>query len=146
MVDTRDLKSLAGNSVPVRVRSPAPPLGTNFDTIGITIGVQFFYSFNGLRDAVLETGNKIMFHDTFVLFWQRSCCPIFCTFKTLNQRSLYQTENPTPHRRRQLIACGDFFGLHGVTGTKSFLQHSALHVPQKPVFFYFPKIEKFSKI
>ena len=31
MVDTRDLKSLAGNSIPVRVRSPAPSWSANFD-------------------------------------------------------------------------------------------------------------------
>ena len=33
MVDTRDLKSLAGNSIPVRVRSPAPSLSANFEDI-----------------------------------------------------------------------------------------------------------------
>ena len=31
MVDTRDLKSLAGNSMPVRVRPPAPSWSANFD-------------------------------------------------------------------------------------------------------------------
>ena len=40
-VDTRDLKSLAVKSVPVRVRLPAPKLDTNFDTMGIMIGVHF---------------------------------------------------------------------------------------------------------
>ena len=31
MVDTGDLKSLAGNSMPVRVRPPAPSWSANFD-------------------------------------------------------------------------------------------------------------------
>ena len=45
LVDVADSKSAAGDSVPVRVRSPAQIFDTNFDTTGIMIGVQFFYEF-----------------------------------------------------------------------------------------------------
>ena len=56
-VDTRDLKSLAGDSVPVRVRSPAPQLDTSFDTMHIEAGVQFF------AKALIYKGFPIPFND-----------------------------------------------------------------------------------
>ena len=44
MVDTRDLKSLGGSTVRVRVPSPAPNLGTTYDTkTVIQIGWLFLY-------------------------------------------------------------------------------------------------------
>ena len=43
MVDTRDLKSLAGNRVPVRVRSPAPDLKQEIDTM-CQSPVSFFHA------------------------------------------------------------------------------------------------------
>ncbi len=48
MVDTRDLKSLAGDRVPVRVRSPAPDLEQEIDT-KCQSPVSFFYARKGLR-------------------------------------------------------------------------------------------------
>lgn len=40
-----------------------------FDTIPEPYRSKFF---NGLRDTVLENGNKVVFHDTYILFLEKN--------------------------------------------------------------------------
>ena len=55
MVDTRDLKSLAGNSIPVRVRSPAPGKNNPNQIFLIGDGFGLFVFSEKFEDAYFKT-------------------------------------------------------------------------------------------
>jgi hypothetical protein len=91
MVDTRDLKSLAGNSVPVRVRSPAPYKNANIDTISVNISVLVLF---------LKSLQTRRFRH-FMCFWlccliavhrrfsPKRHCPLYPRFRLLEIVSLF---------------------------------------------------------
>ncbi len=56
MVDTRDLKSLAGNSVPVRVRSPAPNPDNPNQIFPVGAGFGLFVFFERFEDTHFRNG------------------------------------------------------------------------------------------
>ena len=56
MVDTRDLKSLAGNCVPVRVRSPAPDKNNPNQIIRMGDGFGLFVYFERFEDTHFRNG------------------------------------------------------------------------------------------
>ena len=56
MADTRDLKSLAGNSVPVRARSPAPKQNNPNQIFLIGDGFGLFVFFEKFEDTHFRNG------------------------------------------------------------------------------------------
>ena len=56
MVDTRDLKSLVGNNVPVRVRSPAPNKYNPNQIFSIGDGFGLFVFFEKFEDTHFRNG------------------------------------------------------------------------------------------